>query len=61
MLKVRRRQHETSRKIIKLRSIVKMLHLKKLKTKNILADCRKLKWQEKVFQNFSGLAMISCY
>ena len=37
-------------KYIKLRGIVKKLGLKKIKTKNILADCRKLKCQEKVFQ-----------
>ena len=40
--KLRRGQHKTSRKIyIKLRSIVKNLALKKIKTKNILADSRK--------------------
>ena len=60
--KLRRGQHETSRKIyIKLRSIVKNLGLKKIKTKNILADSRKLKCQEKVIQNFIGLTMISSY
>ena len=58
--KLRRGQHETSRKIyIKLRSIVKNLGLKKIKTKNILADSRKLKCREKIPQNFSGLTMIS--
>ena len=49
------------KKYIKLRSIVKKLGLKKIKTKNILADCRKLQCQEKVLQNFSGLTMISTY
>ena len=34
-------------KYIKLRSIETKLGLKKMKTKNILADCRKLKYQEK--------------
>ena len=34
-------------KYIKLRSIVKKLGLKKIKTKNILADCRKLKMSGK--------------
>ena len=34
-------------KYIKLRSIQPKLGLKKMKTKNILADCRKLKCQEK--------------
>ena len=48
-------------KYIKLRRIVKKLGLKKIKTKNILADCRKLKYQEKVLQNFSRLTMISSY
>ena len=42
-------------KHIKLRR--KKLGLKKI----ILADCRKLKCQEKVLQNFSGLTMISNY
>ena len=42
MLKVRRGQYKTSQKIyIKLRSIVKNLALKKIQTKNILADSRK--------------------
>ena len=60
--KLRRGQHETSWKIyIKLRSIVKNLDLKKIKTKNILADSRKLKCREKILQNFSGLTMISRY
>ena len=40
-------------KCIKLPSIVKMLGVKKIKTKYILADCRKLKCQEKVLQNFN--------
>ena len=48
-------------KYIKLRGIVKTLGLKKIETKNILADCRKLKCQEKVLQNFSGLTMICSY
>ena len=48
-------------KYIKFRIIVKKLGLKKIKAKNILADYRKLKSQEKVLQNFSGLAMISSY
>ena len=52
---------ELLEKNIKLRSIVKKLGLKKIKTKNILADCRKLKYQEKVLQNFSRLTMISSY
>ena len=47
-------------KYMKLRSIVKMLGLK-IKAKYILADCRKLKYREKVIQNFSGLTMISSY
>ena len=55
-----RGQHKTSRKIyIKLRSTVKNLALKKIKTKNILANSQN--WQEKVLQNFSGLTMISSY
>ena len=44
-------------KYIKSRSIVKKWGLKNIKTKNILADWRKLKCQEKVIQNFSGLVM----
>ena len=39
-------------KYIKLRSIVKKLGFKKIKTKNFLADCQKLKCQEKGIQNF---------
>ena len=51
--KLRRGQHETSRKIcIKLRNIVKKLDLKKIKTENILADSRKLKCQEKSSPEF---------
>ena len=37
----------------------KKLGLNKTKTKNILADCPKLKCQEKVLQNFGGLTMKS--
>ena len=49
--KLRRGQHETSRKIyIKLQSIVKHSGLKKNKTKNILADSRKLKCREKFYR-----------
>ena len=48
-------------KYIKLRRIVKKLGLTKIKTKNILADCEKLKCQEKGLQNFSGLTMIPGY
>ena len=48
-------------KFIKLRLIVKKLGLTKIKIKNILADCEKLKCQEKVLQNFSGLTMIPGY
>ena len=44
-------------KYIKLRSIVKQWGLKNIKTKNFLADGRKIKWQRKVLQNFSGLMM----
>ena len=39
-------------KYIKLRSIIKKLGFKKIKTKNFLADCQKLKCQEKGLQNF---------
>ena len=60
--KLRRGQHETSWKIyIKLRSIIKNLDLKKIQTKSILADPRKLKCREKILQNFSGLTMTSRY
>ena len=60
--KLRRGQHETSRKIyIKLRRILKNLGFEKIKTKNILADCRKSKCQEKAIQIFSGLTVISSY
>ena len=45
-------------KIIKLRSIVKMRGLKNIKTKNILAEWRKIKYKEKVLQNFSRPTMI---
>ena len=49
-------------KYIELRSIVKKWGLKKIKTKNILADWGKLNCQEKVLRNFSGLTMkSSCY
>ena len=44
-------------KYIKLRSIVKKWGLKNIKTKNILADRRKVKCQENTLQNFSGLTM----
>ena len=44
---------------IELRSMVKKCGLKKNKTKNIFADWGKLKFQEKVLQNFSGLTMKS--
>ena len=49
------------KKYIELWSIVKKWGLKKNKTKNILADWGKFKCQEKVLQNFSGLAMKSSY
>ena len=52
---------ELLEKNIKLRSIVKKLDLKKIKTKHIRADCRKLKCQEQVLEDFSRLAMISSY
>ena len=44
-------------KYITLRSIVKIWGFKNIKTKDILADWRKVKCQEKVLQNFSGLTM----
>ena len=48
-------------KYIELQSIVKKCGLKKTKTKNIPADWGKLKCQEKVLQNFSGLTMKSSH
>ena len=45
-------------KYIKLRCIVKKWGLKNSKTQNILAEWRKLKFPEKVLQNFSGLILI---
>ena len=41
-------------KFIKLRSIVKKWRLEKIKTKNIIADWRKLKSKENVLHNFCG-------
>ena len=51
MLNVKTCQHESCQKIIK------KWGLKKIRTKNLLVDWRKLKCQEKVIQNFSGLTM----
>ena len=50
-----------TKKYIELQSKVKKRGLKKLKTKNFLADWGKLSCQEKVLQNFSGLTMKSTY
>ena len=44
-------------KYIKLRITVKIWGLKNIKTKNFLADWRKVKCQEKVLLNLSGLTM----
>ena len=43
------------KKYIKLRRIVKKLGLKKIKTKNILANCRKLQCQEKSSPEFQWI------
>ena len=43
------------------KSIVKKLGFKKIKTKNFLADCRKLKCQEKGLQNFINPKTKSSY